>query len=61
MAQYTVRYYAGTYSGTRTVEADDEDHAISKVKSMIRRDMTIPMYSDSYKIVDGTEDKEDDN
>lgn len=27
---YTVRYYAGPYKGTRTVQANDEEEAIAK-------------------------------
>lgn len=56
---YTVKYHAGTYSGTRTVSADDEEHAIARVRAMIRKDMSLPMYSDSYRIVDS--DDEDDS
>lgn len=50
--KYTVKYYAGTYSGKRTVDANDPEEAIAKVRSMIRSAMTLPMYSDGYKIVD---------
>lgn len=50
--EFTVKYYAGTYSGKRTVNAQDEEQAITKVKSWVRKEMTLPMYSDSYKIVD---------
>jgi hypothetical protein len=49
---YTVHYQAGTYSGNRTVNASDDEEAIAKVKSWVHREMTIPMYSESYKIVD---------
>lgn len=55
---YTVKYYAGTYSGTRTVTADDPQEALDKVKGMIRRSMTLPMYSDSYKIINTEDDDE---
>lgn len=48
---YTVKYYAGTYEGTRTVEAEDGNEAIAKVKAWVRKQMTLPMYSDGYKIV----------
>lgn len=48
---FIVRYVAGPYSGTRTVTAEDEDQAISLVRKEIRRQMTLPMYSDSYRIV----------
>jgi hypothetical protein len=49
--QYTVRYHAGPYAGVRTVEADDEEEALAKVRGAIRGQMTLAMYSDSYKIV----------
>jgi hypothetical protein len=56
--EFTVKYQAGTYSGTRTVTADDEEHVISIVKSRIRREMTLPMYSDSYRVIDQEESDE---
>jgi len=58
MTTYTVKYQAGTYSGTRQVQADDEEQAIAIVRARIRKEMTLPMYSDSYKIVE-REDEED--
>lgn len=57
---YTVKYQAATYSGRRTVRAEDEEEAISKVKAQIRREMTLPMYSDSYKVIDSCECEEED-
>ncbi len=48
MEQFTVKYQ----SGKRTVSAEDGEEALNKVKRMIRKEMTLPMYSDSYKIVD---------
>jgi len=51
MHQFTVKYHAGTYSGTRTVWADDEEHAIAIVKAWVHKQMAIPMYSESYKTV----------
>lgn len=48
--RYTIRYQAGPYSGTRTVLADNEDHAIAKVRAEVRRSMSLPMYSESYRI-----------
>lgn len=59
MPRFRVKYYAGSYSGTRTVHAEDEEEAITKVRAHIRSEMTLPMYADGYKIVD-TEDEEDD-
>lgn len=53
---FTVKYQAGSYSGTRRVSADDEDEAIAKVRSWVRKEMTLPMYSDSYRIVDQEDD-----
>lgn len=57
---YTVKYTAGPYSGTRTVKAEDEDDAKNKVRAIIRREMTLPMYSDSYKIVSSESEGYDD-
>ena len=54
--QFTVKYQAGTYSGTRTVSAEDEEEAIAKVRRMVRREMTLPMYSDSYKVISQEEE-----
>jgi len=48
---FTVRYQAGPYSGTRQVHAEDGEDAKNKVRAQIRREMTLPMYSDSYKVV----------
>lgn len=64
MPQYTVKYYAGTYSGKRTVDAEDGDEAISKVRTWVRKQMTLSMYADGYRIVDNEscdcEEQEDD-
>ena len=57
--RFKVRYRAGTYSGTRTVWAPDEGAAIEKVKRAVRKEMTLPMYSDSYRIVDGSDDDDE--
>lgn len=59
MMQYIVHYYAGTYSGQRTVTAESEDEAIAKVRDFVRRTMSLPMYADGYKIVSSTEEDED--
>lgn len=58
--KFVIRYRAATYSGTRTVWAPDESTAIEKVKRQIRKEMSLPMYSDSYRAVDGGNDTEDD-
>lgn len=52
MNKYKVEYYAGSYSGIKEVWADDEDEAIAKVKAWVRREMTLPIYADGYKIID---------
>ena len=59
MPIYTVKYYAGPYSGQKTVSADDEEEAIQKVRRDIRGQMTLSMYSDGYKIVSELEEDED--
>lgn len=48
---FTVRYQYGTYSGTRVVNARDCDDAIAKVKAIIRREGSLTMVSESYKVV----------
>lgn len=48
--EFTVKYQAGTYSGERTVSADEEDQAIAIVKAWVHRQMTLPMYYESYTI-----------
>lgn len=48
---YTVAYHAATYSGTKQVWAADADHAVAKVRAWVRKEMSLPMYSDSYRVV----------
>jgi len=50
MSQYTIEYQAGTYRGERTVEADDAEEAVRKVRASIRREMSLPMYYEHYRI-----------
>lgn len=52
MPTFTVKYYAGTYKGTKTVQADDDEHAIAKVRAWVRGQMTEPMYADGYQVID---------
>lgn len=56
---FTVRYVAGSYSGTRTVAADDEETALAMVRARIRGEMTLPMYSESYRVVAGFKSKDE--
>lgn len=58
MTSYIVHYYAGSYSGRRTVTAESEDEAIAKVRDFVRRTMSLPMYADGYKIVSSADDDE---
>ena len=48
--RYQVRYQAATYTGIRTVWAEDGEEAIAKVKQQIHREMTLPMYYEHYSI-----------
>jgi hypothetical protein len=57
---FCVKYQAATYSGIKKVNATDGDEAINKVKSWVRKEMTLPMYSDSYKIVETIEESLED-
>lgn len=52
MNTYKVKYHAGTYSGVREVQAEDEEQAIAKVRAWVRKSMTLSMYSDGYKIIE---------
>ena len=49
--QFTVEYQAATYQGRRTVWATDEEAAIAKIQRQIRREMTLPMYYEHYRVV----------
>jgi len=52
---YTIEYYAGPYKGQRTVEAEDSEIAIAKVKAWVRHTMTLPMYAEGYRLADRQE------
>jgi hypothetical protein len=45
---FRVHYVAGPYSGHCDVDADDAAQAVAIVRAKIRREMTLPMYADSY-------------
>lgn len=55
MQTYFVRYVAGCYNGVRRVEAEDEERAVAIVRSRIRREMTLPMYSEGYRVLSDAE------
>jgi len=38
------------WQGTRTVNAEDEERAIAIVRARIRREMSLPMYYESYRL-----------
>lgn len=59
MPQFTVKYQAGSYSGTRSVNAEDEEHAIAQVKAWVHRTMSLSMYSESYRIVSSNEETDE--
>ena len=52
MNKYTIEYQYATYSGTRTVYANDESEAIAKVWRMLSRDMTLSMAYKSAKVIE---------
>ncbi len=52
--QITIEYYAGPYSGRRTVEAEDGDRAIELVRAWVGRTMSLPMYAEGYKVAEGS-------
>ena len=51
---YKVKYQAGPYSGVRRVNADDAEEAIARVRALVRMQMSLVMYSESYKILNRT-------
>lgn len=53
---WTIRYQAATYTGTMSVHAEEQEHAIAKVKAKVRKMVSLPMYYESYKVV-GTEEE----
>lgn len=52
MNKYTIKYQYGTYSGTITVWADEEDEAIAKMWRGLSRDMTLSMAYQSATVID---------
>lgn len=47
----TVRYVFATYSGTRTVVANDDDDAIAQVRASVRRSSSLTLAYESYRVV----------
>lgn len=56
---FSVKYQAGSYSGIRKVVAVDEDDAVEQVKRWVSKEMTLPMYYSSYKVVGFCADEEE--
>jgi hypothetical protein len=48
---YEVRYQIGTYSGVVTVNASDDDQAIAIAKSRVRRESSLTLAYESYKVI----------
>ena len=62
MPLYRVDFYAGPYSGHRHVNAEDAEDAEAKVRAIVQREMTLPMYADGYsakKVVEGNNEEQD--
>jgi len=57
MPTYTIHYEYGTYSGERTVNADDEEEAIAKMWAQMRRrgELGLSMAYTSAKVVAAAE------
>lgn len=51
MYKYTIKYYYGTYEGTRTVWADDEEEAVGKMWNGLKQYMTLPMAYTSHEVL----------
>lgn len=47
---FVVRYTAGPYAGLKSVNASDDDEALAKVRAWARHTMTLPMFTESYRI-----------
>lgn len=54
---YKVRYQAGSYSGFIHVNAENESEAKEKAERRIAREMTLPMYSLSTRVVEESDDE----
>lgn len=51
----TVKYQLGTYKGTVDIpcdENDDNEIIIARAKGKLRKMKSMPMYSESYSIID---------
>lgn len=52
MNKYTIAYQYGTYSGTETIWADDEEQALALLWERLRPHMGLSMAYQSARIVD---------
>jgi len=48
---YEVRYQVGGYSGTRTVNANDADQAIAKVRAWASENCSLTPRYESFKVM----------
>lgn len=58
---YTIRYQYGTYSGERRVRAYDADKAITRVRAEVRRESSLAMAYESYRVVASDYEYDDDD
>ena len=58
--KFTIKYQYGSYSGTRVIYAEDQDSAVRKMWASLRKDMSLPMASQSHTIIK-EEDEDSDN
>lgn len=56
---YRISWYSGEYSGTRTVNAEDADEAIRKVKAWVSAQRFMGLRSEGYRVVDADDDCDD--
>lgn len=57
----TVRYQAGPYSGEihiASTEDEDDEEILARARHRIRKQMTLPMYYESYEIVSRGEEED---
>jgi len=58
---YTVKWYSGDYSGTRTVNAEDTNEALRKVKAWVSAQRFMGLRAEGYRVVDAGDDDDCDD
>lgn len=51
MYRYEIRYYYGSYNGTRIIYADDDEQAIAQMWRELRPHMSLGMASQGQEII----------